>query len=105
MTEPLAAPSLLTTDAVQEKFATMKLDEVTRNSATRTLRTIRRSDKDIKVSDRNVRLVAALQAILPHGKRVTPKLFNIFNMAVVEHRQSVEEFVYLFRKALHPGFR
>ena len=104
MTVQLASPTLLTTDSVQEKFTKMQLDDVTRNSASRALRTIRRSDKDIEVIDRNVRLVPALQAILPHGKRVTPKLFNSFNMAVVEHRQSVEELVYLVRKALHPGF-
>ena len=61
---------------LQEKYDTITLTADDRQLALRTLKTIKRSDENIEVTDNAVRLVASLQCLLPPGKRVTPKVFQ-----------------------------
>ena len=89
---------------LQEKYDTITLTADDRQLALRTLKTIKRSDENIEVTDNAVRLVASLQCLLPPGKRVTPKVFQNWNLGILTQTQSVEELVLLVKRTARPDF-
>ena len=89
---------------LQEKYDTITLTADDRQLALRTLKTIKRSDENIEVTDNAVRLVASLQCLLPPGKRVTPKVFQNWNLGILTQTQSVEELVLLVKRTARPNF-
>ena len=76
----------LTQLAIQQKYDNIdkEMHYEDKQLAVRTLKTIRRSVPEAEINERNIKLVASLQLLLPPGRRVTSGLFRSWTSVVAQ---------------------